>query len=59
MTATASIVEAIKRRTPTALYPLARSVYHRVVAPIEMLGRRSRGPIAPAAPTKAECCRRR
>jgi SAM-dependent methyltransferase len=38
MTATASIVGAIKRRTPTALYPLARSVYHRVVAPIECWG---------------------
>ncbi len=38
MTATASIVGAIKRRTPTALYPLARSVYHRVVAPIEIWG---------------------
>jgi SAM-dependent methyltransferase len=38
MTATASIVQAIKRRTPPALYPLARSVYHRVVAPMECWG---------------------
>jgi hypothetical protein len=38
MTATASIVQAIKRRTPPKLYPLARSVYHRMVAPIECWG---------------------
>jgi SAM-dependent methyltransferase len=38
LSATASIIGAIKRRTPTALYPLARSVYHRVVAPLECWG---------------------
>ncbi|HTK99522.1 MAG TPA: class I SAM-dependent methyltransferase [Pseudomonadales bacterium] len=32
---TASLVGAIKRRTPTSLYPFARSLYHRVVAPVE------------------------
>lgn len=38
MTATASIVQAIKERTPAAFYPLARSVYHRLVAPLEIWG---------------------
>lgn len=35
---TATLVGAIKRRTPAALYPLARSVYHRVVVPVECWG---------------------
>jgi SAM-dependent methyltransferase len=35
MIATADIVGAIKRRTPVALYPLARKVYHTFVAPVE------------------------
>jgi len=35
MTASSDIVAAVKRRTPLALYPFARKVYHTVVAPIE------------------------
>lgn len=38
MTGMSSIVRVLKQRTPPALYPLARSVYHRVVAPIECWG---------------------
>ncbi len=32
---TATIVNAVKRHTPTALYPIARTLYHRFVAPLE------------------------
>ncbi len=35
MISSAAIVSALKRRTPPSLYPFARTVYHRVVAPIE------------------------
>ena len=35
---TASMINAIKRRTPMALYPLARTIYRRYVAPIECWG---------------------
>jgi SAM-dependent methyltransferase len=35
MIASADIVGAVKRRTPVALYPFARKVYHKLVAPLE------------------------
>ncbi len=35
---TAAMIRAIKRSTPAALYPLARMVYRRYVAPIECWG---------------------
>ena len=34
----AAVIDAVKRRTPTALYPLARTVLHRVVVPVECWG---------------------
>ncbi len=33
-----SMIHAIKRRTPTALFPLARTIYRRYVVPIECWG---------------------
>ena len=34
----ASLVATVKRWTPPALFPIARTVYHRIVAPIECWG---------------------
>jgi len=35
MIASAEVINAVKRWTPASLYPLARTIYHRIVAPIE------------------------
>jgi SAM-dependent methyltransferase len=34
----AAVIDAVKRRTPPALYPLARTVLHRFVVPLECWG---------------------
>ena len=58
MIGSATLISAVKRRTPPSLYPLARTVYHRVVAPIEcwsigfvdrLLGRTYEGRVLPPA----------
>ena len=58
MIASARMIAAVKRRTPTALYPIARTIYHRVVAPLEcwgvaaadrLLGRTYEGRVLPPA----------
>lgn len=56
--ASAALVNAVKRRTPASLYPLARTIYHRIVAPLEcwgiaiadrVLGRTYEGRVLPPA----------